>query len=256
MQFMPAGYYSAPMMQSATTPYHNPMQNGTTYSNPAFENSQFQTAPSPHDSAFMSSEYYDDDDYYDAHPGAHQSPPLEPNITFGDDDFDPSTAQFCGTNVSSMFVTNDLAYLSPTNGIAPSLPPMPNLQTLPITPPGRTIGHWLELCSGSMIAGLTAALSVGITVQRVTLVERNRAVRYMAANRLIQLQAQYPSQLSLNAIHQPFSVNQDVSILAPEHLQHMPPVDFIFATPPCQAFSVAGSTPGWHSPESLPSDTA
>jgi hypothetical protein len=39
MQFMPAGYYSAPIMQSATTPYHNPMQNGTTYSNPAFENS-------------------------------------------------------------------------------------------------------------------------------------------------------------------------------------------------------------------------
>ena len=192
------------------------MPSGTAYNNPAFEASQFQTAPSPHDSAFVSSEYYDDDDYYDAHPGAHQSPPLEPNITFGDDDFDPSAAQFCGTNVSSMFVTNDLAYSSTTN-IALSLPQMPNLQTLPITPPGRTIGHWLELCSGSMLAGLTATLSVGITIQRVTLVERDRTVRYMAANRLAQLQAQYPSQLSLHAITQPFSVHQDVSILVPEH---------------------------------------
>ena len=41
MQFMPAGYYSAPMMQTATTPYHTPMPSGTAYNNPAFEASQF-----------------------------------------------------------------------------------------------------------------------------------------------------------------------------------------------------------------------
>ena len=129
---------------------------------------------------------------------------------------------------------------------------MANLQTLPITPPGRTINHWLEICSGSMLAGLTAALAAGMTIKRVTLVERNRAVRYMAANRLSQLQIQHPSQLSLSAIGQPFDTSQDVSILASEPLQQLLPVDFIFATPPCQAFSIAGSTPGWNSPESLP----
>ena len=144
----------------------------------------------------MSSEYYDDDEYYEGHTEASQ-PPLDPDITFGDDEFDPSAAQFCGTNVSNIFVTNDLAYPSPIHSNALTLPPMENLQTLPITAPTHTINHWLELCSGSMLAGLTAALAAGMTVKRVTLVERNRTVRYMATNRLSQLQAQHPSQLSL-----------------------------------------------------------
>ena len=243
-QYLPAGYYSAPVMQVATTPYHTSMQNGTAYNNPTFENPQFQTAPSPHDSAFVSSEYYDDDDYYDANPGIHQSPPIESDITFGNDDFDPLAAQFCGANVSNMFVTNSLAYSSLTDRIASPLPPMANLQTLPITPLGRIISHWLELCSGNMLAGLAATLLVGITVHRVSLVERNRTVSTMAANRLAQLQAQHPSQLSLSAISQPFGISQDVSILVSEHLKHILPIDFIFATPPCQAFSIAGSTPG------------
>jgi hypothetical protein len=238
-------------MHVAAPPYQTAMQNGTAYNNPAFESLQFQAAQSPHDSAFMSSEYCDDNDYYDGHTGTHQ-PPLDPDITFGDDEFDPSAAQFCGTNVSNMFVTNDFAYSSPVHSTANTLPPMANLQTLPITPPGHTINHWLELCSGSMLAGLTAALAVGITIKRVTLVERNRAVRYMAANRLSQLQTQHPSQLSLSAISQPFGTSQDVSALVSEPLHQLLPIDFVFATPPCQVFSIVGSTPGWESPESLP----
>jgi hypothetical protein len=163
------------------------MHNGIAYHNPTF-----QAAQPKHDSAFVSSEYYDDDDYYDGHVGTYQ-PPSDQDITFGDDDFDPSAAQFCGANISNMFVTSDLAYTAPVHSIAPTLPPMANLQTLPIVAPERTINHWLELCSGSMLAGLTAALAAGMTIKRVTLVERNRAIRYMAANRLSQLQAQYPS---------------------------------------------------------------
>ena len=247
----PAGYYSAPGIHDTIPPYHTAMQQNTVYHNPSFESPELQTTHPPHDSAFMSSEYCDDNNYYDGHTEIHQ-PPLDPDITFGDDEFDPSAAQFCGTNISNMFVTNDLAYLSTENHITPALAPMANLQVLPITSPKHTINHWLELCSGSMLAGLTAALATGIKINRVTLVERNRGVRYMAANRLAQLQRQYPSQLRPDAVRDPFGVSQDVSALASESLHQLLPVDFIFATPPCQAFSIAGPTPGWESPESLP----
>ena len=74
----------------------------------------------------------------------------------------------------------------------------------------------------------------------------------MAANRLSQLQALHPLQLSSHAISHPFDTSQDVSVLVSKPLTHLLPIDFIFATPPCQAFSIAGSAPGWNSPESLP----
>ena len=150
-------------MQVATTPpYNASAHNASIYHNPTFQSPQFQIVSPTNDSAFVSSEHYDDDDYCHINPGPHQPAFTEPDIAFGNEDFDPSAAQFCGVNVANMFVNDNSAYSSPTNCIA--LPPMADLQSLPVSPPGQTISHWLELCSGSMLAGLTAALAAGIAI--------------------------------------------------------------------------------------------
>ncbi len=58
---------------------------------------------------------------------------------------------------------------------------MARIHKLPLSPIPGTVDHWLELCSGGMLAGLSAALANGITVKSVTLVKKSRMVRYMAA---------------------------------------------------------------------------
>ena len=103
-----------------------------------------------------------------------------------------------------------------------------------------------------MLPRLSASLSNGLTVKRVTPVEKNRADRFIAGKMLTKLQSEYPAQLSPDAISTAFHVPQDVATLTAASFKGMPNVDVIFATPPCQPFSIAGSIHGWNSPESLP----
>ena len=129
---------------------------------------------------------------------------------------------------------------------------MASLKDIPIRPLSKYVDYWLELCSGGMIAGISAALNNGIQINTVSLVENNRLIRYQASARLQRLQADFPHLLSNQAILQPFRFPQDVNIIGAESLKNIPPVTVIFATPPCQAFSSAGSAPGWESPMSVP----
>jgi site-specific DNA-cytosine methylase len=123
---------------------------------------------------------------------------------------------------------------------------------MPTTPVPELIEHWLELCSGGLLAGLSAALANGYKIKTVTLVEKSRMVRYMAAARLRTLQRQHPKLLSQAAIDHPFKVEQDVTKITADDFLTLPAVSVVFATPPCQPFSKAGATPGWSSDESKP----
>ena len=119
---------------------------------------------------------------------------------------------------------------------------MARIHKLPLNPIPSAVNHWLELCSGGMLAGLSAALANGITVKSVTLVEKSRMVRYMAAARLHALHQLHPTLLSNKAIDHPFKVEQDVTKITASDFKALPAVTVVFATPPCQPFSKAGST--------------
>ena len=241
------------MSLPAAPPYGAPYH-GIVYSNPAFQPSQYHPSPPIHNNfAFISADNVEEDDYYSPDPGVYQSTSSELNIEFGDGEFDSAAAQYCGVNTASTIVSNNFAYSTPPDSISHrTLPRMANLQKLPTSPLPSTVNHWMEICCGGMLAGLSAALSTGIIINRVTLVEKSRAIRYIAAHRLSQLQQQYPAQLNHSAIQDPFRPPQDVSELSTGPPEALLPIDVIFATPPCQAFSIAGSTPGWNSPDSLP----
>ena len=86
---------------------------------------------------------------------------------------------------------------------------MAGLTKLPIVQLPKAIYHWVELCSGGMIAGLSATLANGIRVNTVTIVEKSRMVRFMATYRLETLARQYPTQLKESAVKNSFKVVQD-----------------------------------------------
>jgi site-specific DNA-cytosine methylase len=96
-----------------------------------------------------------------------------------------------------------------------------------------------------MIAGLTSALANNITVKFVTLIEKNKTVRFLANTRLMALHHQHPTLLPMSAISKPFQLQQDVTLLNAASFKGLEPATFIFATPPCQAFSTAGPMLGW-----------
>ncbi len=88
-QYLPACYYSAPVMQvAAAPPYNAPAHNASIYNNPTFQSPQFQAASRFNDSAIVSSEHYADEDYYHVDSGMHQPTLIEPDISFGNEDFD------------------------------------------------------------------------------------------------------------------------------------------------------------------------
>ena len=144
--------------------------------------------PPHHNAAFISTDHDDDDDYYRADPGIHPPTASELDIEFGNDNFDATATQYCGMNAASVIVSNTFAYQSQTRSIALTMPSMAKLQLLPTLPLPLIINHWVEACSGGMLARLSVALLAGITIKRVTLVEKNRTVRFIAANRLSLLQ--------------------------------------------------------------------
>lgn len=74
----------------------------------------------------------------------------------------------------------------------------------------------------------------------------------MASARLHELHRQYPHLMDKNAIDHPFMAIQDVTKVTPTELGTISASIVIFATPTCQPFSKAGSTPGWDSEESKP----
>ncbi len=216
----------------------------------------YQPDPQGSQSAFVSNEFAEEDDYYSAHLGATVEDLQDENYYQDDCDYD-----YCYVGIAEEIKEPPV---SSTGQIIPPLHSaylsagiespsnMARIRKMPLSPIPDTVDHWLELCSGGMLAGLSAALANGIMVRYVTLVEKSRMVRYMAAARLNALHQLHPALLSSKAIDHPFKVKQDVTKVTASDFKMLPAVTVVFATPPCQPFSKAGSTPGWDSEESKP----
>ena len=97
-----ASYYSAPTMpMPVAPPYGAAPYNSIIYNNPAFQPSPYHPNPLMiNNSAFISADSVDDDDYYSTDLGAHQPTSGEFDIEFGNDTFDTSAPQYCGMNTA------------------------------------------------------------------------------------------------------------------------------------------------------------
>jgi hypothetical protein len=87
---------------------------------------------------------------------------------------------------------------------------------------GQQQGVMLVELFGGLCAGLEACLRNGWVVHRYLYVDKDPAVRGMAAHRLALLRAQYPCQLSSAACAAAFtSWPQDVTALGQQHVQQL-----------------------------------
>lgn len=128
-------------------------------------------------------------------------------------------------------------YASTSSNTVPWNKKMETLTKIPVKPLQRIVTHWLELCSGVMNAGLSTILANGIiTIQSVSLVEKDRIARLLLATRLVTLHKRCPKLLSEEAIKRPFTIQQDVAKLKANDFQKLSKIDVIFATPPCRPF--------------------
>jgi hypothetical protein len=200
----PAGYYSGyPVPNHHPTNYHPPShqippQYNIQY-NPMFQN---PIPPGLHPpgyhatSAYISSETPGIGDNYAPDPGLHQPDFDEFDLEFGEDQFDDSTNHYCGMNATPQVVIDTIPRYPTSHNALSQHYSMAELHKIPTSPLPTIVKHWVELCSGGMLAGLSAALSNGVTIKRVTLVEKNRVVRFIAGRMLTKLQSKYPAQLS------------------------------------------------------------
>ena len=62
------------------------------------------------------------------------------------------------------------------------------------------IDHWVELCCGGTLVGVLSALNVGYVIKRVTIVEKNRSIRYVAKQCLLEFTSSFPTQIGYEAI--------------------------------------------------------
>ena len=74
--------------------------------------------------------------------------------------------------------------------------PMKCLTDLNIVPIPKVIKHWLDLCSGGTLVGILSALKAGHTIEKVTIVEKNHTIRYVARQCLLKLTSRFPDPLS------------------------------------------------------------
>ena len=115
-------------------------------------------APQVNHSAFVSTEFEEEDDYYSAHLGAAIDGQQEDDYYQDSAEYDycyVSVAEDAEGTLSSsarqMPPSPHAAYLSA--GIeSPSS--MARIHKMPISPVPSTVDHWLELCSGGMLAGV------------------------------------------------------------------------------------------------------
>lgn len=143
--------------------------------------------PTISQSAFVSKEFADEDDYYNANLGATDLDPPPEDYGYQID----STYGYCYVGIVDCDSGTDEAE---DNTSPPALPlstylstriesptSMARLYKLPIRPFPTTIENLVELCRGGRLAGLSAALANGITIKTVALLEM---ARYMATARL------------------------------------------------------------------------
>jgi hypothetical protein len=143
-------------------------------------------------------------------------------------------------------------YLASTNIHSHTVHPMKCLTDLDVVPVPHVIHHWLDLCSGGTLVGVLSALQVGHTIKKITIVEKNHTIRYVAKQCLLKLTSRFPEQLSWEAIRDSECMTQDATKISIEDLTRLPTVTMVFATPPCQPFSRAGPSPGWNSTKFAP----
>ena len=123
------------------------------------QDEQYQFAPQGPQSAFVSIEFAEEDDYYNAHLGAAAEDLQEEEYYHDDHEYDycyvgiaEDSEEPPASNTGQMIIPFHSAYLSA--GIeSPSN--MARIRKLPLSPIPDTVDHWLELCSGGLLAGLS-----------------------------------------------------------------------------------------------------
>ena len=109
--------------------------------------------------------------------------------------------------------------------------PMMSLTDLDIVPVPKVIEHWLDLCSGGTLVGVLPSLKAGYTIKRVTIVEKNYTIRYVAKQCLLKLTSRFPKPLSWEAIRDSECMTQDVTKISIRDFESLPEVTMVFATP-------------------------
>eukprot|EP00873_Tetraselmis_striata_P015379 jgi/Tetstr1/435643/TSEL_024543.t1 len=113
--------------------------------------------------------------------------------------------------------------------------------------------HYLGLCSGGLFAVLRGLCEEGNTFSLITLVENDQRVSETAMHELWKLQAEFPNSLPKRAVkYVAFRVDRDITDLTEDSFNHLPPVDIVVASPPCQPFSAAGKGLSLHDPRARP----
>lgn len=102
---------------------------------------------------------------------------------------------------------------------------------------------------GGLCAGLEMALRNGNAIKQYYYLDTNHVARRVAAHRISQLMAQYPTLLPASAVQNAFSLPQDIRDLTTEQLvavgaQDSPHQWLVVAGWPCQDMSLAGKAAG------------
>lgn len=92
----------------------------------------------------------------------------------------------------------------------------------------------------------------GYNVNTYTYNHNHNKIRKLAAYRLQHLHRLYPQQFPTSAFRSWMTcLPQDVNNIALGQFDNLPPVDIVFATPPCTSFSPTSNINGWDSPHSI-----
>jgi hypothetical protein len=110
--------------------------------------------------------------------------------------------------------------------------PMAVLCGIEVSPLPLVIDHWVELCCGGTLVGDLTALRAGYTIKRITIVEKDHRIRYVAKQCLAKLTSRFPTQIDFAAIREADCLPQDVTKITMEDFKRLPAVTMIFATPP------------------------
>jgi hypothetical protein len=80
-----------------------------------------------------------------------------------------------------------------------------------VKPRPVVIDHLVELWCGGTLVGALSAWNIGYVIKRVTIVEKNHNIRYVAKQCLLEFTSRFPTQIVYEAIRGADLLPQDVT---------------------------------------------